>query len=166
MAKSGRRTAEEYRAEGVRIPGAREPAPPDLEPAAAGIWDSIVIRLPEDFFTSETVPILKAYCRHSAFADHIAAEIAERRAMIEALEAAVRDGRSGTRKLPKLRESLYALHKHHGYETDHAMSCATRLRLTNQSRFVPERAASKAGKTQSVGLPPWHDWGHNSATEN
>jgi hypothetical protein len=31
---------------------------------------------------------------------------------------------------------------------------------------VPERAASKAGKTQSVGLPPWHDWGHNSAIEN
>jgi hypothetical protein len=126
------------------------------------------MRLPEDFFTSETVPILKAYCRHAAYADYFAREIVATRDLIEALERAVSQGDSAAfRKLPKLRESLHNLHKMHANESSNAVSCATRLRITNQSRFVPERAASKAGKTQSRGVPPWQDWGeHASRSEN
>jgi hypothetical protein len=167
MAKPGPKGAEAMRAESALIPGAREPVPRDLEPDAAVIWEATTIRLPGDFFTSEMIPILKAYCRHSAFADYFAREITATRAAIEALERAISHGKSGIRKLPKLRASLHDLHKLHAHESSHAVSCATRLRITNQSRFVPERAASKSGKTPSTGLPPWHDWGaHASDTEN
>jgi hypothetical protein len=159
MVKTGIKTQTEYRAESARIPGVKEPAPKDLEPAEVVIWNSIVIRLPADFFTSETTPILKAYCRHASYADRFAHDIAEQRAFLDAIEADVAAGRAGIRKLPKLRETLYALHKMHAHETTQAMACATRLRLTNQSRFVPEKAASKARSAQPVGPPPWHDWG-------
>jgi hypothetical protein len=164
MVKTGPKTPAEYRAESARIPGAREPAPLDLEPAEAVIWNSIIIRLPADFFTSETVPLLKAYCRHASFADQFARDIVALRATIEAVDTSKPRGQIRARKLE---DRLHGLHKMHGYETDHAMACATRLRLTNQSRFVPEKAASKARSAQSVGTPPWHDWGvHASESEN
>jgi hypothetical protein len=126
-----------------------------LEPAEAVIWNAIVIRLPADFFTSETVPLLKAYCRHAGFADRFAREIVALRAAIDALDTSKPRGQTRARKLE---ERLHGLHKMHGYETDHAMACATRLRLTNQSRFVPEKAASKARSALANGPPPWHDW--------
>jgi hypothetical protein len=167
MVKMGPKTQAEYRAESARIPGAREPAPKDLEPEAAVLWEAIVIRLPADWFTSETRPLLKAYCRHASFADQFACDIVELRAAITALENDIAHGRSGVRKLPKLREQLYALHKMHGYESDHAVTVATKLRLTNQSRFVPDKAGSKARSALANGPPPWHDWGtHASSSEN
>jgi hypothetical protein len=53
----------------------------------------------------------------------------------------------------------------HGYETDHATSCATKLRLTNQSRFVKETAASKARSAPNAAPPPWHDWGEHATNK-
>jgi hypothetical protein len=167
MIKKGPKTQAEYMTESARIPGAREPAPQDLEPAEAVYWNAIVIRLPADWFTSETVPLLKAYCRHANYADRFAADIAEQRAFLDAIEADVAAGRAGIRKLPKLRDTLYTLHKMHAHETANAMMVATKLRLTNQSRYVPDKAASKARSAQPVGPPPWHDWGvHASNSEN
>jgi hypothetical protein len=167
MVKSGPKTQAEYQAEGVLIPGAREPAPSDMEPGAKVLWEAIVMRLPADWFTSETRPLLKAYCRHANFADHFAQEITATRVAIEAIERSVSRGRPGAKKLPKLREQLHSLHKMHGYETDHAVTCATKLRLTNQSRYVPDKAASKARSALASGPPPWHDWGaHATGNEN
>jgi hypothetical protein len=164
MLRRGPKTPDEKRTESARIPGQKAPAPGDLEPGAAVIWCAIVIRLPEDFFTSETVPILKAYCRHACFADYFAQEIARVRIAISAIESAMSQGKGSVRRLPKLRESLHSLHKMHGYETDHATTCATKLRLTNQSRYVRETAASKAHSTSNMGSPPWHDWGEHVPT--
>jgi hypothetical protein len=164
MVKSGPKTAAEYRAEGVRIPGSREPAPKDLEPAAAVFWESIVIRLPEDWFTSETVPLLKAYCRHSAYADRFAQDIAAQRELIAALEAGPKN-RATAKQLVRSHEHLVALHRAHGYETDRAVSVATKLRLTIQSKYIPETAASKARSSIVSGPPPWHDWGRHTGKD-
>jgi hypothetical protein len=169
MAKPGTKEAALKGSEAVRIPGQRMAAPGDLEPGAAVFWEAIVIRLPEDFFTSETVPILKAYCRHSDYCDYFARQIAEVRTAIEALEDAISQGRTGIRKIGKLRQTLHELHKLHAHESSHAISCATRLRLTNQSRFVPESARAKATQAaaSTSAPPPWHDWGvHASGSEN
>lgn len=157
MVKPGRKTPDEYRAENVLIPGYREPAPDDLEPGAKVLWEEVVTRLPADFFTSETLPLLKGYCRHFNFADHFARDITALRATIEALETS--GSPSAIKKLPKLRNQLYDLHKMHGYETDHATQCATKLRLTNQARYVPSNAASKARSATPAKPPPWHSWG-------
>jgi hypothetical protein len=158
MLKYGPQTFAEKRAESVRIPGVRVSAPNDLEPAEVVIWDSIVIRLPEDWFTSETIPILKAYCRHSAYADQFACDITAQRSRIETLRAGSQN-RATAKQLTRANDHLHALHRMHMAETGQAMSCATRLRLTNQSRYVKETAASKARRSPiAAGAPPWHDW--------
>lgn len=167
MVKSGPKTYAEHRAESVLIPGAREPPPLDLEPDEKVIWEGIVMRLPADWFTTESRPILKAYCRHANYADQFSQQIRATRAAIVAIEQSATRGKTGLKKLPKLREMLHSLHKMHGYETDHAIMCATKLRLTNQSRYVPDKAASKARSAPSSAPPPWHDWGvHASGSEN
>ena len=166
MAKTGRKTHADYRAESAIIPGAKIPAPFDLEPAAVVFWDGIVARLPEDFFTFETLPLLKAYCRHAVYADWYAQEIADLRCEIEDL---AKTG-CGHQKLAKLRTTMCDLHKLHGYETDHAATCATKLRLTNQSRFYPESARARAtqmhANVSAAAPPPWHDWGIQAGTGN
>jgi hypothetical protein len=168
MIRRGPKTQAAYRADSAVIPGAREPAPPDMEPAAAVFWEAIVNRLPADFFPSETIPLLKGYCRHACYADKFAREIVEQReALAQLVAAGVNDDDIDTIKLlAKLRVSLLELHKLHGAETDHAASLATKLRLTNQSRYVPDRAASKSRAAAPAGLPPWHDWGTPADTEN
>ena len=157
MVKSGPKTPSEYLADGVRVPGQREPAPRDLEPGAVVFWDAIVTRLPVDFFTSETVPLLKAYCRHSHFADMFAQEITAQRDKVLQLESK-QSNRNLVKLLAQARDHLINLHKMHGYETDHAASTATKLRITNQARFVPEKAASKARSAQNTGVPRWREW--------
>lgn len=169
MIKSGYKSQNELRAENVLIPGYREPAPDDLEPGAKVLWEEIVTRLPADWFTSETRPLLKGYCRHANFADQFARDITTTRITIEAIEASISRGRAGIKKLPKLRELLHSLHKMHGYETEHAISCATKLRLTNQSRYEKDTAASKARNATPAKPPPWHSWNgdeHQHVAEN
>jgi hypothetical protein len=161
MVKRGPKTNAEFRAEGVLIPGMREPAPADLEPGAAALWDNVIVRLPEDWFTTETRPLFKAYCRHSDYADRFAREIINIRETITAIEALFADAKKTTpemRQLPKLREHLLDLHRMHGFETDKAASCATKLRLTNQSRYVAHNASAKARNSTAAAAPPWHSW--------
>lgn len=161
MVKSGPKTFSERRLESAVIPGVRLPAPEDMEPAAKVFWDAIVVRLPADWFTSETVPLLKAYCRHSAFADQFAKDIAAQRERIAALESEPQT-KTSVRLLNRAIEQLHALHRMHAAETACMQSIATKLRLTNQSRYVKETAASKARSTIRSGLQPWHDWGMSS----
>jgi hypothetical protein len=164
MIKKGVKTAAEYHAEGVRVPGLREPAPKDLEPAAVVFWESIIIRLPVDWFTSETVPLLKAYCRHSAYADQFAHDIAMQREMVRALETGVQN-RNTAKQLVKASGHLISLHHMHGYETERAASIATKLRLTIQAKYIPEKAASRARASVPSGAPPWHDWNTHVSPE-
>jgi hypothetical protein len=185
MKKGGRRSYAEQRINAAVVPGVREPAPADLEPEAVALWNGIVLRLPAEFFTIETLPLLKAYCRHAIYADQFAAQITALQGAIARVAAGEDVGVDGVdedvtgldekgaisdqdaphpvrqraRRLAKMRQALHALHKMHGTETDHAVSVATKLRITNQSRFVTERAGTQARAGNRVGLPPWADWG-------
>jgi hypothetical protein len=171
--KSGPKTHAEYRADSVpHIPGARAPVPADLASTAALIWEAIVQRLPADFFTVETLPLLKAYCRHSQYADQYAADISKVRQWLAQLESGDHDLVPGddeeeadvvARALAQATEHLHTLSKLHGFETDHAATVATKLRITNQSRFVPDKAGSKS-RSAPANLPPWVDWGERDDT--
>ena len=117
------------------------PAPPeDLPEAQAVQWRRIVDRMPHDWFPSETQPLLVALCRHITLARELAAMISEfRREWITA------DG--GLERLDRLAKMLDREHR--------AMaSLAVKLRLTNQSRYTPGRAATEAGK-RLTGRAPW-----------
>jgi hypothetical protein len=165
LVKSGPKTLAEHRTESARIPGVREPAPKDLEPGAAAYWEAIVVRLPVDWFSSETIPLLKAYCRHSNYADQFAHDITVQREQIALLEAGVKN-RTIAKRLSRSVEHLVALHRAHGYESDRAVSIATKLRLTIQSKYVPEKAASKArSNTLANAPPPWRDWNTHASPE-
>jgi hypothetical protein len=165
MAKSGPKTSQERATANAIIPGARIPAPDDLEPAAKVLWDAIVLRLPADWFTSENVPLLKIYVRHAVYADRFAKDITAQREIIAALEASARTKRHFA-LLALANGHLVALHRAHGFESDRMVAVATKLRLTNQSRYVKETAASKARSSIPSSLPPWHDWGSANNTEN
>lgn len=47
------------------------PAPPDIAPESAPIWDSVVSSLPENHFRTADIPQLRAYC--DAAAKHVLA---------------------------------------------------------------------------------------------
>jgi len=166
MVKRGPKTHAEYQADSVIIPGQREPAPEDLEPEAAALWDAIIVRLPAEWFTTESRPMLKAYCRHSHYADIFANMIREHRALIALVEADIGQGKKGVKILPGLYERLHELHKMHGYETKQALDCATKLRLTNQSRYVRDVAASKARSNTTHQAPAWHSWADDKHVGN
>lgn len=157
MREGGRISAAALRADTVLIPGVREPAPDDLEPDAAALWNAVIARLPADWFTTENKPLFKAYCRHATYADYFAKQATALRATIESLEAS--GTKAAAKKLPKLRERFITAHKMHAFEIEHATSVATKLRLTNQSRYVRQTAGNKARSESASNPPPWQKWG-------
>lgn len=162
MLTRGPKTRSAFQAEGVIVPGLREPAPLGLEPAEVSLWDAIVQRLPVDWFTSENRPLLKGYVRHVCFADAFAADIAALRGRINQVESMSRPTKVQWKQVAGWRKELYQAHRMHAAETSRADQLATRLRLTNQSRYARETAGSKA--TDTTNERPWSDWGHASIT--
>jgi hypothetical protein len=156
--KSGPRTSQERAIQAAIIPGARIPAPDDLEPAAKVLWDAIVIRLPEDWITTENVPLLKIYVRHTVYADRFAKDIVAQRELIATLEADDSRTKRHAVMLARANEKLIGLHRAHGFESDRMVAAATKLRLTQQSRYTHTKAASRSRATPASS-PPWHDWG-------
>lgn len=55
----------------------RPQVPHDLNDEETEVWASIVNRMPADWFTTETLPLLSQYCRHTIQARRIA-ELIER----------------------------------------------------------------------------------------
>ncbi len=121
--------------------GARAEPPKDLTEAQAAIWREISASESADFFrTAALRRLLKDYCRHTAFADDLACQIGK-----YALDEAM---------TPDVVQTLDRLTKMHDRETKAAGDKATKLRLTNQSRYTPQAAAT-AAKNASVQVKPW-----------
>jgi hypothetical protein len=114
-----------------------------------------------DWITSETRPLLKAYCRHAMYADRFAADIMAARLRLDALEE--QGDRPAARAASVVTKLLHELHRVHAAESDRMVKLATKMRFTNQSRYVPEKAASKARASLATGPKPWHDWGDQPA---
>jgi len=108
--------------------GGKRPQPPaELNERQAAIWRETTLGEPVGFFNSgATLALLTDYCRHRDTSERLTV-------MIEAMDAtilATREGLNRQATLLRMRE----------LETRAAGNMATKLRLTNQSRFRSEKA--------------------------
>ena len=121
--------------------GERPDPPGDLNERQAAIWRETVASEPTDFFgTAVTRALLNDYCRHRE-----AAEILSR-TLDDFLPEWIKseDGGKTYAMLLRARQS----------EARAAMTTATKLRLTNQSRQTP-KAAATAARNVAKGSRPW-----------
>lgn len=111
-----------------------------LNPRATDEWRRVVNRMPSNWFTDETLSILQAYCEHVAEGEAI-------QIMIEKVRAvAMTDDDAYQRYRNLLRDKEV--------QTRAALSCATKMRLTQQSSWThqtSEVAKTKAGASKK----PW-----------
>lgn len=141
MKQRGRRTAA---ALAVVIPGefGRRPEPPDhLTERQAEIWRETTASEPADFFaTAAARGLLADYCRHREAVENVSG-------ILDTFKPEWLKNGEGVRRyqtLCKIRET----------ETTAAMRMARSLRLTNQSRYVPQ-VAGRAGLNAAKGPKPW-----------
>ena len=144
--------------DGPIIPGdERMQPPPELRPAEAKIWLAITGRLPADWFTSDNAPLLKEMCRHIAVADELAADEEALRAQIVAIKASSETESAKIALVGTLTKSLHSTLKLHMLETNVIGNLATKLRLTNQSRWQPLKAENQRERA-AEGPKPWENW--------
>jgi hypothetical protein len=121
--------------------GKRPEPPVELDEGEAAIWREITASEAADFFgTAALRALLKDYCRHRAAGDRISEVI--RMFKPEWLKSL--DGAKRYHGLLKMRD----------LEGRAAADKATKLRLTNQSRYTPQ-AASTASRNAPKGKRPW-----------
>lgn len=103
-------------------------APPaELTDEQARVWRETVEARSADYFGEDAAPLLEEYCRVVVMCRLLAVQI----------EAAIAGGEPG---------ELKALLDMRDKESRRLTSIATKLRITNQSRYTPDKAAVKARK--------------------
>lgn len=119
----------------------RRPEPPsDLTKHEAEVWQATVAHEAADIFgTAALQQLLKEYCRHVIAAARLSL-------VIEA-HMSTTDSDLGIKDLD-------CLLKMRDRETKAIADLATKLRLTNQSRYTP-KAAATAAKKSSEARKPW-----------
>lgn len=121
--------------------GLRPDPPTELTNSEAAIWRATVASESSDYFRTDALrELLKDYCRHKASAAGLSQQIS-----LYDLDTAM------TPDLVKQAKNLLAMRRE---ETAAAADKATKLRLTNQSRYTPQAAAT-AAKNASVQRKPW-----------
>jgi hypothetical protein len=123
---------------GTAIDG-RPPAPSDLTEFQRQVWDRTVANEAADTFkTAALQQLLKDYCRHVETAHRLSVEIDK------ATSGGMDVDIDHLTKLVRLRDC----------ETKASADKATKLRLTNQSRYTPQAAGTAAKKAVSE-TKPW-----------
>lgn len=125
----------------TNLPGARAAVPARLTGEAAEIWREVVASKPHDWFTSDSCHLLEAYC-HAVVAHRlISIGVANftKEQMAEAKGVATYDS------LTRMQERQARV----------MATIATKLRLTQQSRYTPQAAATAAKRAGSGGARPW-----------
>jgi hypothetical protein len=123
---------------GTDIDG-RPKAPSDLTPFQAEVWERTVSNEAADVFrTAALQQLLKEYCRHVETADRLSKQV----------DRATDVGSN----MPA--QELDCLLRMRDRETKALADKATKLRLTNQSRYTPG-AAGTAAKKSSEAKKPW-----------
>lgn len=154
MIKTGRMAADDQR----QVVGNSAPPPeppPELLPAEMAIWRRVVSDMPSDWFTSENQPLLKEFCRHSAFADALALDIAAVRTACDEIRAGSYDVATRMKDLAKTSAALQALLRAHHQQTQSMGNLATKLRMTQQARYVADRAQAQSRGRPPAGAKPW-----------
>jgi hypothetical protein len=119
----------------------RPPVPADMPPAQAEIWRGIVNRLPHDWFKREHLEMLQAYCQHAAIAQTLARSI-------ETFDPSWLRLDDGLARLDQLSKVLDREHR--------AMVMLARsMRLTHQSMYDRQAAATKSRQSIPKGTAPW-----------
>lgn len=141
MGARGRKSAA---AEAVVITGAfglRPEPPEDLTDRQAGIWRETVSSEPADFFNTAALrALLMDYCRHRESAENVSK-------IINSFQPEWLKSQDGSKR-------YQALLRMRDMETRAAAQIATKLRLTNQSRYTPQAAAT-AARNVGRGPRPW-----------
>ena len=127
------------------------PAPPKtLNKEQQALWKKVCAAEPVEFFkTPVTQQLLMDYCRHQTSAEWLTKQI---ECSIELSKMEPDDRPAG--QTPMNLKDLDTFMKMRDRETRAATEKATKLRLTNQSRYTT-RAAATAGKKGSE-KKPWH----------
>ena len=134
---SGRKSAAALSVVAGSIDG-RPRAPDDLTQAQQSIWDRIVSNEAADVFrTAALQQLLKEFCRHTDTAARLS----------EQVDRAV----EGTNLSLQELDTLLRMRDR---ETKALADKATKLRLTNQSRYTPQ-AAGTAAKKSATERKPW-----------
>lgn len=117
----------------VAIP--RPGAPRELSDEQAAEWRAIVDRMPADWFGRETHGLLIQYCRHFVAARRVA-QLIERMELDDGFEV------SEYKTLLTMQEM----------ESRAMSSLATRMRLTQQTTYHPEKSKGKV-----LAVKPWEE---------
>lgn len=121
--------------------GKRPEPPEDLTPRQAEIWRATVASEHAAFFdTAALRALLTDYCRHRESGEKVSV-------VIDAFQAEWLKNSEGAKRfggLLRMRE----------LETRAAVTLATKLRLTNQSRY-DEKTAATAKRNTAAGAKPW-----------
>ena len=122
---------------GTAIDG-RPPAPSDLTPFQREVWERTVANEAADVFrTAALQQLLKEYCRHVETADRLSKQVDRW------TDEGSNVGLEELEKLLRCRDR----------ETKALADKATKLRLTNQSRYTPGAAGTAAKK--GADKKPW-----------
>lgn len=139
--KRGRKSTAELSVVAADFNNRRPDPPSGLTERQIEIWQAVVDTESVDFFRSAAQQALLAdYCRHRESVEMISETIALFKP--ESIQSA--EGVIHYRDLTRMRDT----------ETRAAAALATKLRMTNQSRYTPQAAAT-AAKNAATGKRPW-----------
>ena len=143
MGKRGRKSIAEQTLSVIGGSVDARPEPPgDFTPRQMEIWNETVATEPPNYFSSAAQRgILAEYCRHRTEAERLAAVIDD--FDMEWLQDD--EGVKRYEKLSHLRDR----------ETKAALTHATKLRITNQSRYTPLSAATASRNSSKQAAKPW-----------
>lgn len=117
----------------------RPKAPDDLTPDQRDIWDRTVANEAADMFrTAALQQLLKEYCRHVDTAARLSRKV----------DRATDEGSNMSM------QEVEVLLRCRDRETKALTEKATKLRITNQSRYTPQAAATASKNAQE--RKPWH----------
>ncbi len=136
MEGRGRKSSASLTVVPAGIPARVEP-PQGFTDKQAELWREIVSGKPVEWFTADNAPLLAEYIRAVDMGNRLAFAIEA------AMAGEVEEGPS-LKDLLKMRDT----------EAKRATSIATKLRLTQQSRYTPQAAAT-ADRKASSGSKPW-----------
>lgn len=139
--KRGRKSAAEIEVVSPVIRLGDRPEPPlSLNDRAVDEWRRVVNRMPSDWFTDETLSLLQAFCEHVAEG--------------EALQLMIEKVRRKAMTDDECFNRYKALCTMKEVQTRAALSCATKMRLTQQSSYT-DKASGTAKQASTGGGKPW-----------
>lgn len=135
MAKRGRKSAAEQFSVVVTLPGQRPEPLESLAEEEAAVWRRIVASLPHDWFAAGTYILLADYCRRWVRAERLADVIKK-----QPEETSIRD--------------RIALYENEDDNSKLMMALATKMRITQQSKYTT-KAAGTAANSAGPARKPW-----------